>query len=362
MQAVRSLVKTHVPPWLMSTKVYDILGETPDDMDQTFPLPSFMFAKKSKDGQKMPQTIAHRGYKAKHPENTMGAFRGAVAVGADAIETDVHITKDGVVVLSHDGTLKRCFGKDEKIVDCSWEYISSLRTLQEPREAMPRLIDILEYLASPGLEHIWLLLDIKVDNDAEILMQHIGETIRSVPAHLRNPWNKRVVLGCWALKYLPLCAHHLPDFPITHIGFSTAYARRFLSIPNISFNLLQKTLFLSTRFISDARRLNRPLVLWTVNNDEMMRWSINKGVDGVITDDPKRFIEVSDSWLGGRRRVVLQWKMWVELVWIQLMVIAFGGIFHWKMRTKGQGKSKVGMEEQARVVEAMPQERTEEAR
>ena len=60
-----------------------------------------MFAKKSKDGQKMPQTIAHRGYKAKHAENTMGAFRGAIAIGADAIETDVHITKDDVVVLSH---------------------------------------------------------------------------------------------------------------------------------------------------------------------------------------------------------------------------------------------------------------------
>lgn len=49
----------------------------------------------------MPQTVAHRGYKAKHPENTMGAFRGAVEVGANAIETDVHVTKDGVVVLSH---------------------------------------------------------------------------------------------------------------------------------------------------------------------------------------------------------------------------------------------------------------------
>ena len=49
----------------------------------------------------MPQTIAHRGYKAKYPENTMGAFRGAVEVGADAIETDIHLSKDDVVVLSH---------------------------------------------------------------------------------------------------------------------------------------------------------------------------------------------------------------------------------------------------------------------
>jgi glycerophosphoryl diester phosphodiesterase len=49
----------------------------------------------------LPQSIGHRGYKAKFPENTMAAFRGAVETGVHAIETDVHLTKDGVVVLSH---------------------------------------------------------------------------------------------------------------------------------------------------------------------------------------------------------------------------------------------------------------------
>lgn len=61
-----------------------------------FEAASFKFARKDK-----PQAIAHRGYKAAFPENTMGAFKGAVKVGAHAIETDVHLTKDGVVVLSH---------------------------------------------------------------------------------------------------------------------------------------------------------------------------------------------------------------------------------------------------------------------
>ena len=46
-------------------------------------------------------TIAHRGFKANHPENTMGAFVGAAECGAHAIETDVHMTKDEVLVLSH---------------------------------------------------------------------------------------------------------------------------------------------------------------------------------------------------------------------------------------------------------------------
>jgi len=53
------------------------------------------------DGTSLPQAIAHRGYKAAYPENSMAAFVAAVEVGAHAIETDLHISKDGVVVLSH---------------------------------------------------------------------------------------------------------------------------------------------------------------------------------------------------------------------------------------------------------------------
>jgi glycerophosphoryl diester phosphodiesterase len=54
-----------------------------------------------KGGKQLPQAIGHRGYKAAFPENTMAAFRGAVEVGVHAIETDVHLSKDGVVVLTH---------------------------------------------------------------------------------------------------------------------------------------------------------------------------------------------------------------------------------------------------------------------
>jgi glycerophosphoryl diester phosphodiesterase len=58
-------------------------------------------ARKDVRGRKVPQTIAHRGCKVEFPENTMKAFEGAVKVGAHAIETDIHISKDHVIVLSH---------------------------------------------------------------------------------------------------------------------------------------------------------------------------------------------------------------------------------------------------------------------
>ncbi len=56
----------------------------------------------------LPQAIGHRGFKAEFPENTMEAFRGAIEIGAHAVETDVHLSKDKVVVLSHASARSRC--------------------------------------------------------------------------------------------------------------------------------------------------------------------------------------------------------------------------------------------------------------
>ncbi|KAF2838317.1 tubulin-domain-containing protein [Patellaria atrata CBS 101060] len=275
----------------------DILGEKAlSESTTTFLIPSVAFARRDKYGRVLPQAIAHRGYKAKHPENTMGAFKGAVGVGAQAIETDIHLSKDGVVVLSHDANLKRCFGVDEKIIDHNWDYLSTLRTLKEPHEPMPRLQDLLEYLASPGLEDIWLLLDIKLDNNANDVIKLIADTIRNVSSP--RPWEYRILLGCWTAKYLPLCEEYLPGFPITHIGFSTLYARQFFCVPNISFNMLQFVLMgpLGWSFRRKAKELGRPVLVWTVNEESKMKWCIKKNLDGVITDDPKKFIDVRDDW------------------------------------------------------------------
>ncbi|KIW22166.1 hypothetical protein, variant 2 [Cladophialophora immunda] len=229
-----------------------------------FPMASWTWAKPYNGKRPLPQTIAHRGFKAEHPENTMNAFRGAVEVGAHALETDIHLSKDDVVVLSHDADLKRCFGKKEKIIDCEWDYLSTLRTTKDPHVPMPRLRDLLEYVAQPGLEHVWVFLDIKLDNNSDDVMRLIAKTLASVDPGQRA-WEERVVLGIWAAKFLPLCVKYCPGYPVSHIGFSTFYARQFLKVPNVSFNMLQKSLFgpLGARFMRDVRRANRPLFAWT---------------------------------------------------------------------------------------------------
>lgn len=259
---------------------------------------NWTWARKDKHMRQFPQAIAHRGYKAAHPENTFKAFQGAIKVGAHAIETDIHLTKDDVVVLSHDGDLKRCFGRTEKIIDCDWDFINGLRTIKAPHEPMPQLRELLEYIAQPGLEDKWILLDIKLDNNADDVMRLISETIKTVPANPSRSWDQRIVLGIWAVKYIPLCQYYLPGFPISHIGFSTCYARQFLKVENCSFNMLQKVLLgpIGAKFMRDVRKAGRQLFVWTVNDENLMKWSIQRRVDGVITDDPKKFKDICDSY------------------------------------------------------------------
>ncbi|KAI9764212.1 MAG: hypothetical protein M1840_008602 [Geoglossum simile] len=314
---------------------------------------AFTRARHDKIGRQLPQAIAHRGYKAKYPENTMSAFTAAVQVGAHAIETDVHLSKDGVVVLSHDATLKRCFGQKGKVLDFDWSYLSGLRTLQEPHDCMPRLLDLLEYLATPGLEDIWLILDIKVDNDARDIMRLIAETIQHVPPGAGRPWAERVNLGCWATKYLPLCATYLPNFPISHIGFSVCYARHFFKDSSVSsFNLRQKIMMgpSGRRFLRDAHAADRAVFVWTVNDASMMRWSIRRGVDGVLTDDPKKFLDLcrdfrEDVFLEEDR---LSMKQCLEIVGFNLLAVMFSLLFRWRHRHKLRLKDEAHQEVEGR--------------
>lgn len=191
----------------------------------------------------------------------------------------------------------------------------------EPHEPMPRLAELLEYLALPEQQNIWLLLDIKIDNDANDVIRLIAKTIKSVDSGPRK-WNQRVVLGVWAVRYLPLCAQCLPGFPISHIGFSTLYARQFLKVPNVSFNMLQKILIgpIGARFMRDVKKANRQLFLWTVNEVNMMKWSIQKEVDGVITDDPKLFNEVCKTWGDNEPKAKPSWYQTLYTFWLYILL------------------------------------------
>ncbi|KAJ6440524.1 transcriptional activator protein acu-15 [Purpureocillium lavendulum] len=244
--------------------------------------------------RRIPQTIAHRGHKAAFAENSMAAFRGAARVGAHAIETDVRLTADGVAVISHDASLKRCFGVDKTVAECDWAYLSTLRMLRDKDQGMPRLADFFAWLVSgPGRngggeddeearsrERLWVLLDIKIDDDPRQLMRGIATALSQTPAGA-VPWEQRILLGCWNAALVEAATKTLPGFPLAHIGASLSYARHFLAVPGLAFNMAQAPLLAPLRgraFMRAVRAHGRALFVWTVNTERGMEWCIRQNL------------------------------------------------------------------------------------
>lgn len=170
---------------------------------------------------------------------------------------------------------------------------------------------------------------IQMDNDSDAIMRLISKTLQSVQTSPNNPWRSRVVLGAWAAKYVPLANHYMPGFPITHIGFSTTYARQFLKVPNISYNMLLPILQApgGRKFIRDVQAAKRPILAWTVNEEAKMEWCIRRKLDGVITDDPKLFLEVRDGFDETAPEKMLPIRFILDGLRIWFMALFFGFIY-----------------------------------
>ncbi|MFF9488717.1 glycerophosphodiester phosphodiesterase [Streptomyces sp. NPDC014676] len=82
--------------------------------------------------------VAHRGDPYRVRENTLASLRSALHRGADAVEIDVRLTRDGVPVLLHDGTLKRLWGHDRPLSSLSWEEVRGVTD-----DGVPMLSDAL---------------------------------------------------------------------------------------------------------------------------------------------------------------------------------------------------------------------------
>lgn len=100
--------------------------------------------------------IAHRGFSAGHPENSLEAFEAAIAAGADAIETDVRLSRDGVPVCSHDADLKRLRGRADTVsqvdvADLEREGILRLDTVLAAVKGRTKVMLDLKLVTEEGL-------------------------------------------------------------------------------------------------------------------------------------------------------------------------------------------------------------------
>lgn len=221
---------------------------------------------------------AHRGASAELPENTMPAFRRALALGADALELDVHATSDGVLVVSHDPDGRRLAGVAHRIADVTWEALS--RWNVGGGERIPTFEDVVR--AFPGVP---LNVDLKCDvaEPAVALLRRLDAEQRTCLASFQQRTMQRVR----ALGYRGPTALSRNEV-VSALAFPAIMRRGPL---RCRANHAQLPVSLARPWvIARMKALGLRVDFWTVDDPALALKLVALGADGIMTNDPGRIV------------------------------------------------------------------------
>lgn len=173
------------------------------------------------EGKPKPYVMAHRGNRVVCPENTLAAFQRALDEGADILETDLHLTADGVFVCIHDATVDRTTNGSGAVSEMTLTEIKTLsaayRSPEFETERIPTLAELTAILP-PGVP---LALELKADQFlvADVCQRLVSELDQ---AGLK----KRTVVLSFSVTRLLTFRSVAPDMPIGLITYTRAMPLR----------------------------------------------------------------------------------------------------------------------------------------
>lgn len=247
--------------------------------------------------------FAHRGG-AFHPEiegleNTLAAFEHAVALGYTYLETDVHATRDGVLLAFHDAVLDRVTSLTGTIAAMGYDDVSA--ALIGDREQIPTLASLFERFPRARFN-----IDIK----AEAAVDPLARLVRRTGAH------DRVCVGSFSHRRMQRFRARMDRPVATACGPAAVVAARFaparlhdvlLRRPGTALQVPHRRgplTVVTESFVERAHAAGRPVHVWTVDDPHEMHQLLDLGVDGLMTDrtDLLRDVLVErGQWIGASK-------------------------------------------------------------
>lgn len=239
-----------------------------------------------------PIAFAHRGGGLEAPENTLASFEHSVRLGYRYIETDVHATRDGVLLVFHDETMDRLTGRQGTPGDFRWDELTDARI--NGAEPIPLLEEVMERFAGVRFN-----IDPKTDAAADALAAYLERTGAF----------DRVCVGSFSDTRLSRLRRRLGPRLCTSpgpLGVTRVWLRGHgLPVPGPAANCLQVPPrqfglpLVFPGFIRAARVLGLPVHVWTIDEEVEMERLLDMGVDGIMTDRPsllKAVLERRGQW------------------------------------------------------------------
>jgi glycerophosphoryl diester phosphodiesterase len=231
-----------------------------------------------------PIPFAHRGGASDKPENTMAAFQSAVDLGYRYLETDAHLTADGVLLAFHDHILDRVTDRTGVVAELPWSEVKQARVDGEP---IPLLEDLLG--AWP---------DVRINIDPK----HDAAAAPLVAALERTNAFDRVCIAAFSDRRLSRVRSLSKGRALTALGPTGITRLRLASFGartgRFAAGCVQvpthvgKRILVDQRFVDTAHRRGLPVHIWTIDERARMERLLDLGVDGIMTDRPTILKEV----------------------------------------------------------------------
>jgi glycerophosphoryl diester phosphodiesterase len=148
--------------------------------------------------------IGHRGARNLWPENSLDGFRRTRALGIEGVEFDVHVARDGGLVVIHDPTLERTTGGQGRVADRTTAELAATRLRDGNGEGVPSFDDVLDVFAGSDLE---LHIEIKTDADGR---RYPGLEQRLIDVIAQRKLQHTAILTCFAPRALEVVRELAP--------------------------------------------------------------------------------------------------------------------------------------------------------
>ena len=241
----------------------------------------------------LPIAFAHRGGASDAPENTMPAFARAIELGYTYLETDVHSTRDGVLLAFHDDDLLRTCGVTGKISELDYSEVRKAKV--NGLEHIPLLQDIFD---------AWPHARINIDCKSDAALAPLIDALRAP-----NVLDK-VCVGSFSDKRLSvlretfgpsLCSSLGPkQVALLRVRSWIGVVKPFEGALAAQIPLKQGPITLTDkRLVDDAHSAGLQVHVWTIDEPDEMEHLLDLGVDGIMTDKPlvlKQILQNKGFW------------------------------------------------------------------
>ncbi len=222
---------------------------------------------------------AHRGDTQAAPENSLRAVRSSVEQGIDAVEIDVQLTKDGVVVLNHDYNLLRMTGEPKRVSELTYDEVARLSLGKggnelEEIDRIPMLAEVLAEVQGKTK----LIVDLKPYGPGEELAKQVVSLIEQF----------EMVQECYIQSFDRQTLRQIRQLnPDIKIGQILYFAVGDLSQLDVDFYTIEQVM-LTEQLVERAHKKGREVWVWTVNSERNLKEVLKFEIDGIITDYPSR--------------------------------------------------------------------------